>query len=171
MPWKFRCSFLGVSCAVEHNFWVKYCCDDVICVLSSAQWQLPAVSVLALLSWRLLRSEQYLRSCSDRSLLYLHLRVCASPGLRSAADLRVLREGGGIRQERDAARGVQGAHPARRGKLRAHQPAQEQPAALRRQRARRYSWHRNQPRASVQGGSRGNKARVKIREVLIGGVL
>lgn len=62
-----------------------------------------------------------------------------SPGLRSAADLRVLREGRGVGQERDAARRVQGSHPARRGEFRAHQPAQEQPAALRRQRARRYA--------------------------------
>lgn len=62
----------------------KYCYDDVICVLSSVQWQLPAVSNLALLNWRPLHSEQYLKNVNASNLLNLCLRVflfqaCARP--------------------------------------------------------------------------------------------
>lgn len=116
----------------------NYCCDDVICVLSSVQRQLPAVSVLALLSWRPLHSEQYLTDSAASSLLYLCLKTFPFPGLRSTVDIRLLWEGGSIRQKCHLAGCVQGPHSPRRRQLRPHQPTQEQQAALRRQRARRY---------------------------------
>lgn len=113
------------------------CSDGVICVWHCAQRQLPAVICCrrCLLN---IEAEQV----KVLHAFYLFLRLyeiawpsCLSPsGLCQTVNFGLLRERRDLWQKCRAASRVQGPHPPWRGKLCAHQHAQERPSALCRQR-------------------------------------